>query len=52
MAYIPIISGIIYLLGFRGLNYLKAFKNNNGGYQDVYWRGAYQGKGDMSDGNV
>ena len=29
-----------------------AFKNNNGGYHDIYWGGAYQGKGDMSDGNV
>ena len=49
-----LLYGIIYLymalLGFRGLNYLKLFKIIMGGI--IYWRGAYQGKGDMSDGNV
>ena len=47
----------IYLLGFRGLNYLKLFKIIMGGIKTFIGEGpiimgGYQGKGDMSDGNV
>ena len=39
-----IISGIIYLLGFRGLNYLKLFKIIMGGIKTFIGEGPIRGR--------